>query len=443
MNDRLPYEEQLAQQWNDLPLPDEDMAWADMRRRLEEDDDGGIIPIWLRGCGLWGLLAIVLIGIGWLIIRPEKWWSNKQETENVNTTGQTEKKNNNTTVINANDISISVTGVSSKNKKTNDETKALNQRKEQPGKKIVKKNESEKIDIAIQQPPVKKKDELNTAERNDKPVVPADDSTAVAKTIENKKDSVVSKPSPDSTQQKTGEPGAKTSEPKKDSSKSKTISFSAGLGMHQLLPVAGQKITPYNSEGRKGSLADYIPSVFGRMYVDKKWFLQAEFRYGAPQYTKEFLYLQHTVFDTIGPINNHAIITSSKLKKTFYHQLPLTLNYFVLPNWSVGTGIVWNKFVSAVSQQEINRKNITTQTDSILSSALIRDKSDSLFKKSYFQAVFETQYRWKRLSIGAKYSFGLQPYIRFTLPGGTQQQEKNKSLQVFLRYELWKSKAKR
>jgi len=52
MNDRLPYEEQLASQWHDLPLPDENMAWADMKRRLEEDDDNGIIPIWLRGCSL-------------------------------------------------------------------------------------------------------------------------------------------------------------------------------------------------------------------------------------------------------------------------------------------------------------------------------------------------------------------------------------------------------
>jgi hypothetical protein len=56
--------------------------------------------------------------------------------------------------------------------------------------------------------------------------------------------------------------------------------------------------------------------------------------------------------------------------------------------------------------------------------------------------VFETQYRWKRFSLGARYSFGLQPYIVFTLPGGTQQRERNKSLQVFLRYEIWKSKAK-
>src|SRR6478672_9723745 len=94
MNDRLPYEEQLASQWNDLPLPDENMAWADMKRRLEEDDDNGIIPIWLRGCGLWGLVAIVLIGIGWWIVRPEKWWNKKAGTEQVATRDSKENTDN-------------------------------------------------------------------------------------------------------------------------------------------------------------------------------------------------------------------------------------------------------------------------------------------------------------------------------------------------------------
>src|SRR5689334_15930046 len=81
MNERLPYEEQISQQWDDLSLPDENLGWDDMKRRLEEDDDDGIIPIWLRGCGLWGLLSIVLLGFGWWMVRPDKWWNKTQSTE--------------------------------------------------------------------------------------------------------------------------------------------------------------------------------------------------------------------------------------------------------------------------------------------------------------------------------------------------------------------------
>ena len=35
MSERLPYEDHLQQHWADLPLPDENKAWEDMRRRLE------------------------------------------------------------------------------------------------------------------------------------------------------------------------------------------------------------------------------------------------------------------------------------------------------------------------------------------------------------------------------------------------------------------------
>ena len=90
------------------------------------------------------------------------------------------------------------------------------------------------------------------------------------------------------------------------------------------------------------------------------------------------------------------------------------------------------------------QRTVSTGIDTVLSKGVILNskKADSNFARSYFQALIETQYRWKRFSLGARYSFGLQPYLKFTLPGGTQQQERNRSLQVFVRYELWKSKAK-
>jgi hypothetical protein len=83
MSERLPYEDQLQQHWNDLPLPDENKAWEDMKRRLEEeDDDRPIIAWWRRGCLLWGFLLLVIFGSGLWFIR-ERYFStddNKKET---------------------------------------------------------------------------------------------------------------------------------------------------------------------------------------------------------------------------------------------------------------------------------------------------------------------------------------------------------------------------
>ena len=502
MNERLPYEEQLAQQWDDLPLPDENIAWKDMERRLDDNDDDSIIPVWLRGCGLWSLLAIVLLGLGWWFVRPDKWLNRKQRTENVTTTDQKEKKdNNNTTRISSEDTSQKIKETVGKKSKDNNKNvlidpsadssltpvnqqskKSLQQEADQKKdvqslSKIVKMNKNDKrsditssplesarvrgaekkkradnkkkkaqigidkVDMPIQ-PAIKSTGTDNRDEIKNGPVPLSKDSTPVATDTAIKKDSGVTKSLADSIPKKISEPAIKPNDPKKDSSKPKTIFFAAGLGMHQLLPVGGQKLNPYNSAGRKGSFADYIPSVFARMYKNDKWFLELEFRYGAPQYTKEFVYQQRSKIDTFGS-TTYTSTTSTKLKKTFYHQLPLTFNYFILPGWSVGTGITWNKFVSAVSQQDIGRRNNTTGAIDSVSKNIITDKNDSLFKRSYFQAVFETQYRWRRFSIGARYSFGLQPYIKFTLPGGVQGEERNKSLQLFMRYELWKSKTRR
>ena len=68
MNEHRPYEDELLKKLEQVPLPDEDAAWADMRRRLDKDDDEGIItvPPLLRGCFAYALLFSLLF-FGWLI----------------------------------------------------------------------------------------------------------------------------------------------------------------------------------------------------------------------------------------------------------------------------------------------------------------------------------------------------------------------------------------
>ena len=262
------------------------------------------------------------------------------------------------------------------------------------------------------------------------------------------------KPNGDSLVTKPGIPDLK-----KDTVKSKTVDTTStgnkvkpapkqkkafyvgtGVGLHQLLPIAGQSSNPYNASGRKSSLGDYLPSVYLRLYKEKKWFIQSEFRYGAPQYTRQILFNQVKTVDTAGVYESFE---NRSVKKTFYHQLPLSFNYFVLPGFSVGTGISYNKFTSAIVQEDLIIRNIATQRDTFATSALASEKGrDSNFVASYLQALFEMQYQRKRLSAGMRYSFGLQPYLKFNLPNGQQSREKNSSFQFFIRYELWRSAKK-
>jgi hypothetical protein len=199
----------------------------------------------------------------------------------------------------------------------------------------------------------------------------------------------------------------------------------------------GQSMTTYRSLGRTASIKDYIPSVYIRYNKDKKWFVQAELRYGAPQYTKNIVY----DIKTIG-VPGNSYDSRLTVKKTYYHQLPLGFNYYLLPGFSAGAGVVWNRFSSAVSQQEEYVAS-AGQPDSILSTGVVRTRiRNKAFSKSFFQAMSEMQYSYKRFTLGARYSKGIQPYLKFQLPGEPVQKERNSSLQIFFRYKFWQSKKK-
>jgi hypothetical protein len=481
MSQRLPYEDHLKQHWTDLQLPDENKAWEDMKRRLEEDEDRPIIAWWRRGCLLWGLLLLVIFGLGLWLVRDKYLMSGDNKKVTVNKQDEDSNSKRKSSVIIQAIPSDTISGSAQPSK--GNETVPLKEItvgvQSIPGGNPVLENNAgsqKKPRLSTHQ---KENEITNTAHKPvTVPLKPAKNSTnkknkLPAKsdklTNENgsvrtnnpliikKTDSTAAIPVKDSSVSKTSvkkEPvksiksdkqdSLSKSTAKKDLSKKNQLSYSAGISMQQLLPVAGQKTVPYNSQGRKGTLADYIPSIYFRINKERKWFIQGEFRYGAPQYTKEFVYKEDRREDTSGS-QTFTTRSSNTLKKTYYHQLPISFNYFVAKDWSVGAGLSWNKFVSAISDREVTRRNNSTTIDSIISKGIVKEKQDSAsgFAKSYFQAVIESQYKWKRLSFGARYTFGLQPYLKFTLLNGETGKESNRSLQIFLRYDLWQSKKKK
>ncbi len=475
MDQLLPYELELNQQLMDLPLPDVNRAWADMKRRLDEDDNKRVIP-WWRGCVGWGLLGIVLFGSGWWILRPEKWFDSKQKTEQsipvsektTTTKRDTTLKYTDTTTTSANkqedSLIIMVPDINSKTitthklpaekkpetilkiSRTNIRSIAGTvSKKKAPGENIAKdttpvKEETKKNKI----PPVGEKETVllisDTAISKTDPVKPDKDPVVITKPVV-VPDSIIKTTTLDSIVKKQAEePVTKENDPKKDSTKKNPMVYSAGIGLHQQLPVAGQKWSSYGSSGRKNSIADYVPSIYFKATKPGKWFFQSEFRYGAPQQTKEIVFRQTVVNDT----PRYITTTTSVLKKTYYHQVPLSFNYYVIRNWSVGAGMQWNNFYRAIAEREIVRHDNFLQADSSSGKFIVPLKKDSAseFRRSYWQAIVQTQYHWKRFTFGARYNFGLQPYLNFTLPGQSPKEEKNNSLQLYLLFELWKSKKK-
>lgn len=476
MNERLPYEEQLLKHWNDLQLPDENLSWEDMKRRLEEDnDDGVIIPPAKKGCLGYGLLLTLFAIILFFVARPDKWTWNKKE-KNIDSSGVVKSANKDVylknqsiysqknivqpeTLIILKKDSDSSPNKSIKEAVTKDSLLSIDKKVIKQKKLVSKRNAEFSVSKSNGHVTLT---ETNTEDQNNnykktypinkkfagklKSKISGDEQNVDS--VTNNKENPPAKIGtlqneenikPDSISKREIKKIDTTSKIlKQDSIVKKQIYFAAGIALHQQVPVNGQKLAPYNSLGRKSTLGDYIPSIYFRMHQGKKWFIQSEFRYGAPQTNREILYKQQKLVDS-----NNTLTTSNRLKKTYYHQLPVSFNYFIITGFSVGAGFTWNRFSSAVIDQEVKLTNNITLVDSFKTYTILHSqKTDSNFVKSYLQALFETQYKWKRFSIGARYSFGLQPFIKFQLPGGERREEKNSSLQLFIRYNLWESKRK-
>ena len=491
MSEKLPYEEQLNHAWDELPLPDEDIAWKDMKRRLDEDDDDKIVvPPPGRGCGIGALLIGLLLAGGlWLLLRPERWFI-KKETETIQQTKEDNKKpgadngaketivektkpidqeENKTGIaedtthnVSADENTNKSNSINEKKNETNGESKidvldanAVKQKKKlqslgetKKTTRQVSKANKEKTKLKIDEEIRQKEKNISISktipgtivENKTGIVIKENNSTEIKPdTVLKQTDTKAIKPVDSTATKKPAEAVSKTNPAIEKKKEQRPVFFSAGIGLHQQIPVGGQEWTTYGSLGRKGILSDYIPSINFRMEKEKRWFLQSEFRYGAPQHTKQFTYSQKISIDTQTQV---VTTNSSVLKKTFYHQVPVTFNYYLFPGWSIGAGVQWNKFYSAVAEQDVKKRIPGTTIDSVISKNIVKVSNDSstALVKSWWQGVIQTQYQWKRFSIGARYSFGLQPFIKFRLPNQPLQEEKNSSLQIFLRYELWRSK---
>lgn len=465
MNELTRYEHEAAKQLSDLPVPDENMAWEEMAKLLDDDKpDRPVVPVWLKsGCLLWGLVfLLVSLTAGWyFFVNKNKQDIAEQEKTTQSITPQvvknvgkdkrvgvtvsdtvnaddslkkidsvTENTNHHDQISNASAAKshVSITNSVASNdedSKIRTHTKGSREQKFAKKRKPQRKNGRHKIKVSA--PGTDEDNDLSMyALKKDVDSLSIAKSTAIADTSgdlkkkENKADTI-KKIVPDTS--------IATKTPDKPSKK---YFFNLGIAVFQPFAINGESAVPYSRNGRKGSLTDYIPSLYLRFNREKKWFLQSEFRFGVPQFSRSYTYRTEKI-DTV-------TLASYQLKKTYYHQVPVSFNYYILPGLSIGTGIMYSRFSTAVSEERITR-DVGAAADSLISTGIIRDRTDSNFTKHNFQWLAEVQYQWKRFSFGARLSQDLKPFIRYTdQVSGTPVSKKNMAFNVFVRYELWRSK---
>jgi hypothetical protein len=446
----------LDDQWDDLPIPGSEISWQKMELLLDKEEKRRrVIPFWFwRYAGVGLLLMGVVIG-GWFLLYSKNKSTQKADSKQENIQ-QVNKKQKDVVAANPE------RRFAPQQKSSHSKEKAFENGTEQ-NEKVQKDITLQNRTAAIQHVHSKKKDNTdsrNKASQKRKPSIIKDErddelltgndksqqviitnNNIVQKQVDSLKEATI-KIKKDSIPVKDSIsvlPVVATDAKKEGRKKRPAFIWSAGVGLQQSIAFNGQQSSSYNYRGNRSALADHIPSVYLRLQRGK-WFAQAEVNYSVPQPVEHFSFSQITRYDAAAfTLNTERFF----IQKLYYHQLPFSINYSILPNWSVGAGGMYNLLAGAVTEQELLRRNVLTGAEATTKSLVpVKGYKDSFLYKSTAGILVQTDYQWKRLSVGLRYQKNLQPYIKYTKPSGEILDEKNSALQAILRFQLWKSRAK-
>lgn len=475
MSEKFPYDEGADHQFDDLPVPDQEQSWQKMQELLNKEDGNKRVPppFYFRSCFGLGVIAALLAVTAFFIFRPDKSLlddgtdktsSVQKQSTSIDRNINTAERNNpaqskplrraDNSADNDPSVSSDQHTITKINQAETFNSKEVSAERTEPTQKKSNRNSNTKKPA-----PDNESNGISNEKESNQSLPPSTDVVSITsqgnKVIDEENNDV--KISEANRQDKENEKVVDAADPvdlknrktrNKDSAdntidtmqKKKLASglfWSAGIGIQQQIALAGQDPVPYDFYGRKNSISDYIPSVFLRLHKPDKWFIMGEFRYGAPQALSDFNYSRRTSFDTGSQV---ITTTSMRLLKTYYHQLPISFNYYVKPGWSVGAGAMYSRFSGAVTETETKNTNIQTQQETIVKRVSnIQGFKDSFLYKTQVHLMLQTDYQWKNFLVGLRYTKDVQPYIKYTNPDGTIRSEKNFTLQAIIRWQFWSS----
>jgi hypothetical protein len=255
----------------------------------------------------------------------------------------------------------------------------------------------------------------------------------------------------------------------------------AGLLMSYNLPVSDQEMSTVSINGRRNKLIDYLPAAYVQYHFNKKWYLQGEFQFNSPQYTPDLTLSskKKQISSTKKEENN------LNLNKLYYLNIPFSVYYSPLRNLHIGAGVqysylqrslyteelvIWEKNgntwektkteknVVALSNSTKEKKTVTNNGNGVsiggngngngngnsggspaaaIPATMVDTVATSL-RSNDWRVLVDVNYDLKRFNVGVRYNQGLNNYIN-TKAGNnnTPVQDKNKSFQVYARYNLF------
>jgi hypothetical protein len=229
-----------------------------------------------------------------------------------------------------------------------------------------------------------------------------------------------------------------------DEKKIKRISLAAGLGLNQFFVIGSQQHSDYSSGGTTGTVSDYIPVPFIRGYLNKKLYIQLEAQINTPQYTKQLLAKTEILSDTGRP-GRPTTESSVFINKLFYFNIPFSIHYNPFNNFFIGTGLQFSRLTNGVGLFE-GKQYSSLSPDTLSDSKFASIKNDPVYrelKTSEWRILIDLNYQWKNLILGLRYNQSLSNFINVRISSTELTEGRNSSIQLYLRYILWKNKKTR
>ena len=218
--------------------------------------------------------------------------------------------------------------------------------------------------------------------------------------------------------------------------------FAFGLSLPLAFPLGDQEALGFNSRGGVNTISDYIPSPHFQYHFNNKTYIQAGLQFSSPQFIRPILLYDHERM--AGP--NVVEYNSIYARKLYYFNLPVSVYHSPLRNFYMGAGLQFSSMMSGIAQvQQIKRFYTPIGPDEyIMSNYYTKFKNDSLssrFNTNEIRLLLDINYYWNRFTVGLQYNQAFNNYVSFQVnPGTPYIFDKNKSLQFYLRYNIWEDK---
>lgn len=510
MNEQQPYERRLAEKFQQLPLPDVDPNWQQMKTLLDKEMPlrGGYWR-WFKGIGV----LLLMLGGAWIFITQtdaDGLAGNKarQPTDNTEHSStqapvaaqqdNDARKENTPTPQESTDSPKQSTETKTvsdieENLHSKSDNKSTNKSDNKPANKVVadeKAREEEinnrRLSVSGSVPKVTRKSriEYNTVppvSKIQKPIVddnapsrvqegvaenrllrtqsttPENDETIKQAYVRPVSGSVVDPevqlagdsiqtnysrlfPEEQMSPKNTAKKAAKMSALASVENRKIAVGFSLPMGF----PLGDQKPGAYNINARPNTISDFIPVPHMQYHINNKVYLQTEVQLMNPQFIQPVLLFQtKTEFPNTNTIHYNSVYA----RKLYYFNIPVGIHYSPFAHFYLGTGLQFSSLLSGVALREETSFVIGSGTNNILGQQYSKFRNDSVSNRidnSEFRLMLDANYYWKQFTVGLRYNQALSNYVSFRLNNVSLLfTDKNKSLQFYLRYNLWEDYRRR